>query len=56
MSPLPPRIALRILRACEVDQRAVCGRVRPGGGRIIACLAQNERALTVGRRQALARR
>jgi Cysteine rich repeat len=32
-------------RACAEDMRQYCGGVRPGGGRIVACLQQNETRL-----------
>jgi hypothetical protein len=54
MPDLPPRARLQVLRACGADQRAVCGQVPMGGGRIIDCLVQNEPALTPGCKAALA--
>jgi hypothetical protein len=35
-----------IERACDDDREAVCPLVRPGGGRIVRCLAQNPTALS----------
>ena len=43
---LPPREALRIVRICSYDVRALCPGVPAGGGRIIACLMQNVPALS----------
>jgi hypothetical protein len=42
--PLPKLAAVR--RACNEDLVAVCPNVRPGGGRIVICLAQNSEALS----------
>jgi Cysteine rich repeat len=39
--PMRPRQALEILSFCGPEQRALCAGVPPGGGRIIACLADN---------------
>jgi hypothetical protein len=41
-------------RACAADYRSLCRSVRPGGGRALACLRENEGALSPGCRQALA--
>jgi hypothetical protein len=46
MPPLPLRVELEILRVCGADQRVLCGGVPPGGGRVIACLAQNAPSLS----------
>lgn len=46
MPPLPLRVELVIMQACATDHRALCGSVAPGGGRIIACLAQNAPSLS----------
>jgi hypothetical protein len=51
---LPPGEALRIVRICSYDVRALCPGVPPGGGRIIACLMQNMPALSARCRDALA--
>jgi hypothetical protein len=51
--PLPQR--MRIFRACNQDQAAVCPGVPPGGGRIIACLALHADALSPFCRVAVAR-
>jgi hypothetical protein len=45
MPPLPLRVELLLLRICAADKNAHCSVVTPGGGRIIACLADNEPAL-----------
>ncbi len=50
---LPPREALRIVRICQDDQRALCPGVPLGGGRVIACLMQNMPALSQRCRDAL---
>jgi hypothetical protein len=42
--PLPKLAAVR--RACNEELAAVCPNVRPGGGRIVICLAQNSEALS----------
>jgi hypothetical protein len=39
--PMRPRLALHVLSFCGPEQRALCGNVPPGGGRIIECLAAN---------------
>ena len=52
---LPPRMRLRIFRACDQDQAAVCPGIPPGGGRIIACLAMHADALSPFCRAILAR-
>lgn len=52
---LPLRMRLRIFRACDQDQAAVCPSVPPGGGRIIACLALHPDALSPFCRGAVAR-
>jgi hypothetical protein len=39
--PMRPRQALEILSFCGPERAALCGDVPPGGGRIIACLAEN---------------
>ena len=41
-------------QACEADYQAYCSNVRPGGGRIIACLQQNAAKLSPGCQKALA--
>jgi hypothetical protein len=46
MPALPIRVELGLLQACAVDHRTLCGTVPPGGGRIIACLAQNAQSLS----------
>lgn len=44
---LPPREEfLLVRRSCGPDYRALCGGVRPGGGRLIACLRGNASALS----------
>lgn len=50
---LPPREALRVVRICGYDVRALCPGVPAGGGRIIACLMQNMPALSPLCRDAL---
>jgi hypothetical protein len=55
MPPLPPRVRLAIVRACEADVRVACPGVPPGGGRLIDCLVQNEPTLSPICRGALAR-
>lgn len=54
--PMPmmrPREALVVLRICGEDERRLCGGIQPGGGRIIACLAENVSSLSPGCRAAL---
>jgi hypothetical protein len=41
MPTLRPGEAFYVLRICGPDKRLLCGDVPPGGGRIIACLAEN---------------
>jgi hypothetical protein len=48
-----PREAFVVLRICGEDERRLCGGVQPGGGRIIACLAENVSSLSPGCREAL---
>jgi hypothetical protein len=55
MPPLPLRARLQVLRICDVEQRTLCGRVPPGGNRIVDCLAANEPSLSPRCRGALAR-
>jgi hypothetical protein len=43
---LPVPVRLAVIRSCRQDQDAVCSSVRAGGGRLIACLAANSRALS----------
>ena len=40
--------------ACAADFRSLCAGVQPGGGRILACLKQNEAKLSPNCQQALA--
>jgi hypothetical protein len=47
LRPMRPREELFVLRsACGGDVRAVCGGVRPGGGRIAQCLAAHATSLS----------
>jgi hypothetical protein len=39
--------------ACKGDYKALCSGVQPGGGRIVACLAQQADKLSPGCKQAL---
>jgi hypothetical protein len=48
------RAALRV--ACEADYRRVCASVRPGGGRILACLNDNLASLSEPCKQVVAGR
>jgi hypothetical protein len=41
--------------ACHADVEKLCPGVQPGGGRIIACLRQNEGQVSVGCKDALAK-
>jgi Cysteine rich repeat len=50
---LRPREELAILRVCAFDSRNLCGGIRPGGGRIIGCLARNASQLRPQCRAAL---
>jgi outer membrane biosynthesis protein TonB len=45
---------LVVFRACNQDQAAVCPTVKPGGGRMIACLALHPEALSRHCRQTVA--
>lgn len=49
--PLPKKLA--IFRACNRDQATICPTTRPGGGRLIVCLAQHPDALSQYCRQTL---
>lgn len=42
-----------VRQACASDYQSLCSGVQPGGGRIIACLQQNEPKLSPECRQAL---
>ncbi len=53
--PMRPRKALEILSFCGPEQRALCADVPPGGGRIIACLAENAPHLSPPCYEAIAR-
>jgi len=53
--PMRPRKALEILSFCGPEQRALCADVPPGGGRIIACLAENAPRLSPPCYEAIAR-
>jgi hypothetical protein len=46
MPPQPVRVELGILQACAPEHRTHSGTNPPGGGRIIACLAQNAPTLS----------
>lgn len=50
--PIPKR--MEIFRACNQDQATVCPMIKPGGGRLIVCLAQNPDALSPYCRRTLA--
>jgi hypothetical protein len=54
MPQLPLRVELLLLRICAADRSVHCGVVQPGGGRIIACLADNEPALMPNCKEAMA--
>lgn len=41
-----PALAQRGRNACLADAQRLCASVQPGGGRILACLEQNEAKLT----------
>ena len=54
LRPMRPREVLFVLRsACGGDVRALCGDVPPGGGRIVACLAEQAPALSPACRDVL---
>jgi hypothetical protein len=42
-----------IKQACDADYRSLCAGVQPGGGRIVACLQQNNAKLSQQCREAL---
>ncbi|WP_044560958.1 cysteine rich repeat-containing protein [Azospirillum sp. B4] len=42
------------MKACQPDRQALCKDVQPGGGRILACLKQNEDKLSADCKAALA--
>lgn len=46
---------LRIVRFCKSDREAVCPGVRQGNGRVVACLAAHQQALSPGCHQILAK-
>jgi hypothetical protein len=54
MPPLPLRVELLLLRVCAADRTVHCSVVQPGGGRIIACLADYEPALLPDCKEAMA--
>ena len=43
--------AMLLLRACSADYDRLCSNVTPGGGRVLACLAQQKDKLTPACRQ-----
>jgi hypothetical protein len=52
--PMSPRQEMMILRRyCGPDYRALCGRVPPGGGRVVACLRANGPSLSPQCRHAI---
>jgi hypothetical protein len=51
---LPPRIELMVVRSCRPDLQMLCGGIPPGGGRLVACLAQNETQVSPTCKMALA--
>ncbi len=53
--PMRPREALAILSFCRAEQQTLCADVPPGGGRIIACLAENAPRLSPACYTAIAR-
>jgi hypothetical protein len=53
--PMMPRQAMQILSFCGEERWALCGNVPPGGGRIIACLAENAPRLSPPCYDAIAR-
>ena len=53
--PMRPREAFEILSFCRRDQQVFCADVPPGGGRILACLAENAPRLSPPCYGALAR-
>ena len=53
MPPITPRVQIAVARACDGDIQAVCKLVRPGSGRVIECLVENEPALSPVCKQAL---
>jgi hypothetical protein len=53
-TPMSPREEAALMRqACGADYRTFCHGVRPGGGRAIACLRDNEASLSSGCQHAL---
>jgi hypothetical protein len=52
--PMLPRRAFAIIEFCRAERETLCGDVPPGGGRIIACLAENAPRLSPGCYNALA--
>ncbi|MDE1145540.1 MAG: cysteine rich repeat-containing protein [Azospirillaceae bacterium] len=42
------------MKSCQPDRQALCKDVQPGGGRILACLKQNEDKLSADCKAALA--
>ena len=42
--------------ACEADVKAFCADVKPGGGRIKACMKENKDKLSQGCKEALAKK
>ena len=55
LRPMRPREELFVLRsACSVDVRALCGGVKPGGGRIMQCLSVRAALISPACREVLA--
>jgi hypothetical protein len=42
-----------VRQACASDARALCSGVKPGGGRLAACMRENTDKLSLGCRRAL---
>jgi hypothetical protein len=52
-TPETPGALKEIRAACDADIQKLCPDVKPGGGRILACLKQNKDAVSDGCKQAL---
>ena len=54
-----PRVSPEVLKqlraACSADIKKLCDGVQPGGGRIAACLKQNEAQVSTGCKNAVAK-
>jgi Cysteine rich repeat len=51
--PMPPPPNAAVVAACKQDMQTLCPNVKPGEGRIAACLKANHRLLSAGCKEAI---